>query len=37
MVLSVKPLPNDSDEVTMGKERELQSRTVANAGYFWDN
>ena len=37
MVLSVKPLPNDNDEVTVGKGHELQPKTVANAGYFWDN
>ena len=37
MVLSVKPLPNASDEVTIGKGHGLQPKTVANAGYFWDN
>ena len=37
MVISVKPLPNDSDELTVGKGHELQPKTVANAGYFWDN
>ena len=37
MVISVKPLPNDSDEAKPGKGHELQPRTVANAGYFWDN
>ena len=37
MVLSVKPLPNDSDEVTVGKGHELQPETVANAGYILDN
>ena len=37
MVLSVKPLPNDSDRVTKGKNHELKPRTIANSGYFWDN
>ena len=37
MVISVKQLPNDSDEAKPGKGHELQPRTVANAGYFWDN
>ena len=37
MVLSVKPLPNDSDETKPGKGHELQPKTVANSGYFWDN
>ena len=37
MVLSVKPLPNDSDELTVGKGHELQPKTVMNSGYFWDN
>ena len=37
MVISLKPLPGDSDEITEGKGHELQSKTVANAGYFWDN
>ena len=36
MVLSVKPLPNDSDELTVGKGHELQPKTVANAEYFWN-
>ena len=37
MVLSVKPLPNDSDRVTKGKNHELKPRTIANSGYFGDN
>ena len=37
MVISVKPLPNASDEVTLGKGHELQPKTVMNSGYFWDN
>ena len=37
MVLSIKPLPNDSDRVTKGKNHELQPRTIGNSGYFWDN
>ena len=37
MVLTVKPLPNDSDSTKQGKGHELQPKTVANAGYFRDN
>ena len=37
MVISVKPLPNASDEATVGKGHELQPKTVMNSGYFWDN
>ena len=37
MVLSVKPLTEDSDSTKQGKAYALQPKTVANAGYFWDN
>ena len=37
MVLSVKPLPNDSDKVVKGGNHDLQPKTVMNSGYFWDN
>ena len=37
MVLTVKPLPNDSDSTKQGKGHDLQPKTVVNAGYFWDN
>ena len=37
MVISIKPLPSDSDSSKPGKGHELQSKTVMNSGYFWDN
>ena len=37
MVISTKPLPNDSDKVAKGGNHDLQPKTVMNSGYFWDN
>ena len=37
MVISIKPLPSDSDSSKPGKGHGLQSKTVVNSGYFWDN
>ena len=37
MVISIKPLPSDSDSSIPGKGHGLQSKTVMNSGYFWDN
>ena len=37
MVISTRPLPNDSDKVAKGGNHDLQPKTVMNSGYFWDN
>ena len=37
MVVSIKPLPNDSDSTKSGKGHDLKLKTVMNSGYFWDN
>ena len=37
MVISIKPLPGDSNRTSKGKGHVLQSKTIVNSGYFWDN
>ena len=37
MVISIKPLPGDSDRTLKGKGHVLQPKTIVNSGYFWDN
>ena len=37
MVLTVKPLPNDSDSNKKGTGHALLPKTVMSSGYFWDN